>query len=155
MTVHREPLRILVTGSRGWTDNLAIAGGITRALSYLLDPALGHTQSRNPGPLMPSRRLFAAMQWHQFTLVHGDAPGADWAFARIAQAWGLTVEKHPARQHRTPLVRNQHMVNLGAAVCVAAALQWASGTGHCARLARTAGIHTIDIGVSTRVEDRP
>jgi len=138
-----EPLRILVTGSRGWTDNLAIAGGITRALSYLLDPALGHTH------------LDTALQWHQFTLVHGDADGADRVFARIAQAWGMTVEKHPARQHRTPLVRNQHMVDLGAAVCVAAALQWASGTGHCARLARTAGIHTIDIGVSTRVEDRP
>jgi hypothetical protein len=47
------------------------------------------------------------------------------------------------------------MVRLGADRCAAFALSWDSGTGHCARLARDAGILTADFGVDTTREARP
>lgn len=55
----------------------------------------------------------------------------------------------------SPRARNQHMVNLGADVCLAFATRWASGTGMCARMARKAGILVVDYGVDTSMEARP
>jgi hypothetical protein len=45
------------------------------------------------------------------------------------------------------------MVSLGADVCLAFAQAYASGTGHCARAARKAGIPVLDYGVSTLVKE--
>lgn len=114
-------IRVLVTGSREWTDRAAVF----RALEH------------------------AWCAYGQPTVVHGAAEGAD----EIAQEWadlrGVGYEAHPARDHATPRDRNQYMVDLGAGLCLAFALRWASGTGMCARMARRAGIRVVDYGVST------
>lgn len=121
------PRRILVTGSRNWTDRDAIQ----RAL-------LKHGVDGD-------------------TLVHGDCElgGADQIAAELWEPHG-PVEPHPARRggafgsdsgrYRR---RNQHMVDLGADLCLVFALDWASGSGQCARMARRAGVRTYDFGVST------
>ena len=123
--------RILVTGSRDWTDSDAIA----HALLEARDNAIGAD--------------------HRCVVVHGGARGADLLAHYWAAKWGWITETHPATGDTDPKVRNQRMVDLGADVCLAFARQWASGTGHCARVARRAGIRTVDVGVDTRMEARP
>lgn len=123
------PKRILVTGSREWTDYGTIA-------SYL-----GHYAE------------------HGDTLVHGacEFGGAD----ELAEKYWLAndigpVDPHPAQKGDAfgsksdrYKKRNQHMVNLGADICISFAKDWGSGTGQCARMARRAGIPVVDAGVST------
>lgn len=87
-------------------------------------------------------------------LVHGDAERADQMAKYIAGRLGLPEEAHPADRFPSPRVRNQYMVDLGAAACVACATRWASGTGMCARMARRAGIPVFDLGVDTRPRPR-
>jgi len=118
-------MRILVTGSRDWTDDKAIAEALL--------------ETRSPHP-------------QRITVVHGGARGTDLLAHYWATKWGWITEAHPAGPD--PKARNQRMVDLGADVCLAFATRWASDTGHCARAARRAGIHTVDYGVSTRMEDR-
>jgi hypothetical protein len=89
------------------------------------------------------------------TLVHGWADGVDRDADFFARGFGWEVEVYPADQFESPLKRNEYMVRLGADVCLAFADRWASGTGHCARAARRAGIPVIDYGVDTRLEARP
>lgn len=117
--------RILVTGSRDWDDWLSVDSALCFEVEHC----------------MPVGRVPV--------LIHGKAKGAD----QLAQAvWLRTpwqMEEYPASDFPDPKVRNQHMVDLGADVCLAFALSWASGTGHCARAARRAGIPTIDLGVNT------
>lgn len=133
-------MRILITGSREWTDNRPIAAAIAQHVPLKWDSEM----DRMVG------------DWPAVTIVHGAArSGVDRWAGRLGKSWGMTVEPHPARNHPDPLARNAHMVSLGADVCLAFAKAWASGTGNCARLARKAGIETIDYGVSTRIEDRP
>lgn len=67
-----HPPRILMTGSRGWSDRRSIAGAIRRALKYLGREAEGAV------------------------LVHGAARGADSLAAQIAAELGLETEAHPA-----------------------------------------------------------
>jgi len=117
--------RILVTGSRSWTD-----------YQPLLLALVNHSM---PGD----------------TLVHGNALGADRLFSLAGVSVGLVIEPHPRQSHNSPRARNQHMVDLGADLCLAAAEHWDSGTGMCARMARRAGIKVIDLGVPTGPEDRP
>lgn len=120
-------LRILVTGSREWTDRDAIRAALLDTLSTYT--TIGAPQ-----------------------LVHGAAKGADTIAEEEweAFAWPLAEpERYPARDFASPRARNQHMVNLGATVCLAFAQSWTSGTGMCARMARRAGIPVIDVGVST------
>ncbi len=136
-------LRILITGSREWADKGAIAQALLDAFGEY-GPFIDYDEQMG--------RLTA---WQSITLVHGAARGADAIADRLGEAWGLTVERHRARDFPTPLLRNQHMVDLGADVCLAFAQRWASGTGNCARAARKAGIHTVDYGVPTALEDRP
>lgn len=131
-------LRILVTGSRGWRDREPIRSALVEALGTYATVGL---------PI----------------LVHGNAPGADllasleWSRLMSTREgdWLARPEFYNARDFPTPLARNAHMVSLGATVCLAFALSWRSGTGNCARLARRAGIHTIDYGADTRQEARP
>lgn len=118
--------RILVTGSREWGDRrLTVA-------------ALRHAWRLYPGAV----------------LVHGDAEGLDRMAAGIWESGGLDTEPHPASRFANPRDRNQHMVGLGADLCLAFATRWASGTGMCARMARKAGIPVLDYGVDTRMEAR-
>lgn len=119
--------RILITGSRGWTDAVTMLRVLRGA-------------------------------WHLFpeaVLVHGDAEGADRMAAGIWVSGARPVEAYPAGDFPSPKHRNQHMVDLGADLCLAFAQSWASGTGQCARMARRAGIPVLDYGVDTRLEARP
>lgn len=133
--------RILITGSRNWTDKQAI---------YL---ALGQ-QCANVGDVV---------------IVHGGARGADTIAASYAEGrFRITAEAHPAEwnkpcgtgcYHRPrvkggkpycPLqghYRNQRMVDLGADVCLAFPLGESRGTRDCMKRAKRAGIPVIDLGV--------
>lgn len=125
---------VLITGARDWP--WADVSAVARALSEHLAPG--------------------------DTLRHGAAIGPDglpagvddWA-ARMWRGFG-PLDPHPAAGHPDPLARNLHMIRLEPvpSVCLAFALRWASGTGHCARHARKAGIQTFDYGVDTRIESR-
>jgi len=119
--------RVLITGARDWTDEKKLYDALLSA------------------SLIESRPI----------LIHGGAVGVDRMAAEQWSLWGLEVEAYPASDFPSPRDRNQHMVNLGADVCIAFATRWASGTGMCARMARRAGIGTVDYGVDTRMEARP
>lgn len=127
-------VRILYTASRKMTDTPANRELVLRAVTEWC--ALG-------------------TRFDDITLVHGGAKGGDGVAAVVAAEHGMREEVHPAREHPTPLLRNGHMVKLGADCCIAFADRWASGTGNCARQARNAGIPTRDYGVDTRSEARP
>ena len=118
-------MRILITGSRDWTDTLAIAMGIADA------------------------RLAARLGSHQVTVVHGAARGADNIAATYASRNGYYVEPHPAQWRpygiynpQAGLIRNREMVELGADVCLAFIKNGSRGATHCADLAEAAGIPT-------------
>lgn len=135
-------LRVLVTGSRRWSDAEVLGAALLEC-------------------------WFDAMELGAdgITVVHGGAPGADsladlWAVGH--QGLGVLREPHPAdwsvcaaecepghrRQRRdgTPYCptaghrRNQLMVDLGAAVCVAFPLGRSAGTRDCMRRAWSAGM---------------
>lgn len=115
--------RILVTGSRDWHDEIAI-----EELLFEYSPGL---------------------------LVHGACPtGADAIADAIATRWNWDIERHPADWDRHgkkagPL-RNQHMVDLGADVCLAFILNGSRGASHTARIAEAAGIPTVRVERSER-----
>ncbi|MEU5976326.1 SLOG family protein [Streptomyces sp. NPDC047315] len=112
--------RILVTGSRTWTDPDLIHAALAGAI-YQNVPA---------------------------TVVHGGCPtGADaltaWWVQRH-QDLGLTEERHPADwsaygRSAGPR-RNAEMVHLGADVCLAFIRGGSRGASHTAQLAERAGI---------------
>lgn len=115
--------RVLVTGSRDWTDLAAV------------DRSLDVFQSR------------AATEGSRLVVVHGAARGADAIAERWALRNGVAVERHPARWRpggvynpQAGLVRNREMVKAGADVCLAFIRSGSRGASHCARLAEEAGI---------------
>lgn len=110
-------MRILVTGSRDWTNTNAVFGAIHGAIPPSVDYA-------------------------DVTIVHGHCPtGAD-AIADRAQ-FG-TIERHPAdwetHGKRAGFVRNAEMVALGADVCLAFIKDNSKGASMTADLAEKAGI---------------
>jgi YspA, cpYpsA-related SLOG family len=139
--------RLLVTGSRNWTDELVIGQQLDAARLEL-----------GNGPVV---------------LVHGDARGVDRLAARIWSSWGLPVEAHPADwrgpckvtcspNHRRAkslgmakvcpaagLYRNAEMVELGADLCLAFILDGSPGATKCAALARKRGIRVRTVAVRT------
>lgn len=121
MTNAVEQPRILVTGSRDWTDVDAIAHALFAAWEELGRP-------------------------NGAVLVQGECHlgGADQIAAQIWQSWGFPVEGHPAEMgpdgHVLGPKRNAHMVSLGADLCLAFPLPSSRGTKNCMRLAREAGI---------------
>lgn len=132
--------RVLVTGSRNWTDMSTVAKPLTALLAACT--VLGD----------------------RFVVVHGACPrGAD----AIAQEWAewhrdhgapIEIEQHRAEDHgpwpACGPIRNQHMVSLGAAACLAFIGPCTStrcrrpqphgshGATGCADLAAAAGIPT-------------
>lgn len=121
-------MRILVTGSRDWTDEAVIAAAIRDALG--------------------------SNAVERVTLVHGGARGADaiadavWK-SLIQQGMNLLPAKVYAADwdrygksagHR----RNAEMVNDGADVCLAFPLGESRGTRGCMRLARNARIKVLE-----------
>jgi hypothetical protein len=110
-------MRVLVTGSRDWSDEAAVCTTLTELLR-LAD---------------------------RITVVHGACPtGADAIAHRWASDTpGATPEPHPADwsigKKAGPL-RNQAMVDLGADVCLAFPVGESRGTRDCMRRAEAAGI---------------
>ncbi len=113
--------RILVTGSRDWTDRNVVRTALVDAWIELGRPM-------------------------NAVLVQGECHlgGADQIAAEIWRGWGYPVEGHPAEMgpdgHVLGPKRNAHMVSLGADVCLAFPLPSSRGTKNCMRLAREAGI---------------
>ena len=106
---------MLVTGSRAWTDEAAIAAALR--------------QQRGDGTAV---------------LVSGACPrGADAMAERLWARWGGQVERHPAdwaSGRDAGMRRNAAMVALGADVCLAFIRDHSPGASHTARLAEQAGI---------------
>jgi YspA, cpYpsA-related SLOG family len=112
-----QPLkRILITGSRTWTDAETIRAAIRQA----------------------------ALRCPDAVVVHGAAHGADRLAGAAARALGLQEEQHPARwdEHgkAAGFIRNREMVQLGADVCLAFIKDGSRGATHCAALAEKTGI---------------
>lgn len=110
MTEHR----IIVCGSRGWTDREAIR-------SFLTEQDREH---------------------EHVVVVHGAAPGADRIAGEEAKRLGLKVEEHPAQWamhgRRAGLLRNERMLALGCTRVVAFWDGESRGTEHMIRKAREA-----------------
>lgn len=109
--------RVLITGSRGWTDTAVI------------------------------RAALAEVWDRKTVLVSGACPrGADALCEACWNHWGGQVQRHPAQWHRhgrrAGFVRNAAMVNAGAEVCLAFILNESPGASHTAALAQRAGIPT-------------
>ncbi|MER7500481.1 SLOG family protein [Nonomuraea pusilla] len=146
--------RILITGSRTWSDERTIWDALTGTID----------QAASTGE-------------HEFVVVHGHCPrGADAIadfYCEDQAGWRdnmsqvLAVERHPAdwatctaacptTWHRhtgrggftfCPLAghhRNQHMVNLGADILLAFVKGNSRGATDCVRRARAAGIPTME-----------
>jgi len=120
--------RVLVTGSRVWSDSEAI------------HEALDREYERSPSGMI---------------VVHGAARGADtiawqWAMDMFYQRHLVKHEAHHADWDRYQLaaghVRNAEMVKLGASVCLAFPLGDSRGTRGCMKLAERARIPVINYG---------
>jgi hypothetical protein len=124
-------MRIIVTGSREWTDKRAIRDAILNTL---------HRMNTGFGP---------------HTLVHGDCPtGAD---VLADEVWWETFPTTPIPPeiHRANWklngraagpIRNQQMIDQGADVCIAFPLGDSRGTRDCIRRAEAAGIPVLNFG---------
>lgn len=131
-------LRILITGSRAWWDRPAVHQAIIDAIGTY-GPADLYSE-------YPS--LGTVIDWSRVTVVHGDCPrGADRIASRLARAWRMGEEPHPADWarygRRAGPVRNTAMVAAGADVCLAFPLGASPGTRGCMALATKAGIPVI------------
>jgi hypothetical protein len=114
--------RILVTGSREWSDWGVIESALRWAYLTCISEPIAYT-----------------------TVVHGHCPtGADACADLIAPMMGFNVERHPAdwKRYGKPAghIRNAEMVDLGADICIAFPLGESPGTRGCMRLAEKAGI---------------
>lgn len=112
--------RILITGSRSWTDEQTIRHALT--VRYDATP--------------------------QAVLVHGDCPrGADAIADLVWRNLGGRVETHPAKWdlYGKPAghIRNDEMVQAGADECLAFILDGSPGASGCMRAAVKAGIPTL------------
>lgn len=112
-------LRILITGSRDWTNRDIIEEELTA--QYMKTPTA--------------------------VLVSGGCPsGVDRFCEEIWVNLGGNIEVHPADWSRhgkaAGKIRNQKMVDLGADFCYAFRKNYSRGTTHCANAATIAGIPT-------------
>lgn len=147
-------MRILITGSRDWTDQGRIARTIMRYLAAT-------TEMLYDDDSVPIRR-----NTNEVVIVHGGARGAD----QLAATWAegceppIATEAHPVTQQmwqENPRVagymRNIDMVAMGADVCLAFISpchkdgchrpepHGSHGASHTADLAESVGIQTIRI----------
>ncbi|MEU1663633.1 DUF2493 domain-containing protein [Streptomyces sparsogenes] len=116
------PYRVLVTGSRDWEDQATVWQALADAVRDI------------PADC-------------EIVIVHGACPhGADTMADQWATKYGATIERHPANWRingkRAGFIRNQHMVNLGADICLAFIRNGSRGASHTANLAEQAGIPT-------------
>lgn len=116
-------LKVLVTGSRDWTDARSIELEMFRAL-------------------YESKTFFG-----DAVLIHGACPtGADALADRYARATGMHVLRFPAdwERHgkRAGFLRNAEMVETGPDICLAFIRNGSRGASMTADLAEKAGIET-------------
>jgi hypothetical protein len=136
-------LRILVTGSRDWTDTASVVRAFTEAV-------LRHYPDGVPKPF----------DWSTVELRHGCARGLDSTAARIAAKWGMQVKGIPAdwdmHGRAAGSIRNGQLVAMSplADELLTFALPHSVGTFDCARKARAAGIVVYDYGLSTSSNTR-
>jgi hypothetical protein len=117
-------VRVLVTGSRSWTDDRTVQRALADALIDCYPETL--------------------------TVVHGACPnGPDAVAGRWVANLNVTavrVEPHPADWDRhgkaAGFRRNAEMVQTGADLCLAFIRDRSRGASHCAALAEKAGIPT-------------
>jgi len=119
----RSTFRLLVTGSRDWTDANLLCGALYAR--------------------------YREAEGRSITLVSGACPtGADFMAEKFAQAQNWTIERHPADWEkfgkRAGFLRNAEMVALGANICCAFIRNGSKGATHTADLARKARIDTIE-----------
>lgn len=112
--------RILVTGSRSWTDQ------------DIIHLTLHYLTRKHP----------------DVVVVHGHCPrGADAIADRWARRNGVQVEQHPAdwsaQGNAAGMIRNANMVKLGADICLAFIKDKSRGASHCLGLAEKAGIDVL------------
>lgn len=113
--------RILLTGSRSWTNRSQLA--------FELGVEVGYGMRESDDVIV----------------IHGDCPsGADRMARDICSSNGINQEKHPAQWAKlgkgAGFSRNADMVNLGADVCLAFIRDDSPGATHCAALAESKGI---------------
>jgi hypothetical protein len=118
-TAAAMPYRLLVTGSRSWTDRVALANAINAQWSTWGRPA-------------------------RFTLVVGDADGADRIAREIVAAAGFDAELHVADWEqfgrRAGMRRNAEMIASGADALIACWDGVSPGTKGCIDAAAKAGL---------------
>ncbi|GHE33275.1 hypothetical protein GCM10017673_40260 [Streptosporangium violaceochromogenes] len=129
--------RILVTGSRRLTDAHALEAALTNTwhdVTQLGEEMLVVHGACYPQPNASGQRPYRSADW----LTHL------WCATR-----GVQDEPHPADWHThgkaAGPIRNQAMVALGAALCIAAPLGASTGTRDCTRRARAAGIEVVEV----------
>ena len=113
--------RVLITGSRHWTDK--------NTIEYALQSVCKHFGDET-------------------VLVHGNCPtGADNIASTLWQSWGLQHEPHDADWNthgkKAGPIRNVEMVNSSIDLCLAFPLGNSRGTQHCMREAAKADILTF------------
>lgn len=115
--------RLLITGSRDWTNR--------DQMFSILENAFNNHLDRDTATV----------------LVHGDARGADRMAADVWENQGMTTEAHPANWtllgKRAGIVRNAEMVALGADLCIGFLRPESIGTKHCLKIAKEAGIPVL------------
>jgi hypothetical protein len=131
-------MRILITGSRDFSDARTVMRGITVAIETLITK-------------FPDDK--------EIVIVHGAARGADTlaenyvhntAQYLTSKGYRIRQEKHPAKwdDHGRSAgpIRNQEMVDKGADICVAFIKGGAAnrGTTDCSGRARKAGIEVLE-----------
>ena len=139
-----EPYRILVTGSRDWSDGLAVAAALGDAVPGRARDVVvvhGMCDPRRPGTgqVVPWAEAENLPLEDQLRLA-----SADWLADRWAVMHGAGHERHPADWDRHGRAagprRNAAMTALGASVCLAFICDGSRGATHCAEAARRAGI---------------
>jgi len=119
-------MRILITGSRAWTDGQAIFND--------LDNEWDRRTTEEP-----------------FVVVHGGAVGADtlasrWAQYRAEAGFSVIEEVHLAdwagQGRKAGILRNLQMIRSDIDLCLAYIYDNSRGATHCANAAHAAGIET-------------
>lgn len=120
-------MRLLITGSRNWTDSHAVLNKIV---------------------------YYAMAGREDLTVVHGACPtGADAIADSVCDFLGVNVERYPADWDRYgdaagPL-RNQQMVDTKPDLVIGFVTPESRGTRDCLRRAKAAGIETIVVEASS------